>query len=657
MAFIHSDTPTSPYTHPPSNQFYFTERPRYYAAKQIAMGQFDQPPAAALFPPRTHSIPRKHSHGSLLADPSAGVRAEQVDFSTWRPRRPSAERPVSISPFRSVQRMKEPFPLRLPTSPSFDSSTKPVAQKETKQQRPLNGFKTLRNWCSDQNLAASLQPLGLLPSPSISEPRASKAKPSPTFFPQTRSEIRDDDGDVSDSCYSPDLKIGVACDASPIFDVDKENQPPVEVSIVPIPHERFVPTQSVDEHSESMPSIPTPETQSTSSLSLEIDDDKKQDDHNKDTSDGSRERAETMSSEASSWVPSNLTYCQNWLQGVLDEKPKEANRRKFQIVQHSPPRPSFKVERKRKDEPVRLAFATKPRLVDISRQSSHSMGFIPPIPQHPIIPSTPDQQLHEVSAFSPDTPLEMPDSGYAAYSYLAEEYPDANGHGHDQYSDSASATSESVASTVVGDETDSEKLGSFSPPKTVSNKNTTRQPAVHDSPSGLSNMSDKEWWDHEWTLDQLDQSVKDFPRAMLRLTSPVIMFLRKSDEDAILRPFRKIFPDVPENLLDCLCAVLIARNYIVPLANSYRKHNGPSHGNTQPHPDPASKKGRTPLGVHCPTPSASQFRDRVLGARSVELRKDLDNLIDKLLLATSGRTDETIKAAITVLTQVLEAKS
>jgi hypothetical protein len=48
--------------------------------------------------------------------------------------------------------------------------------------------------------------------------------------------------------------------------------------------------------------------------------------------------------------------------------------------------------------------------------------------------------------------------------------------------------------------------------------------------------------DHEWTLDELDHSVKDFPRHMLRLASPVMVFLRKSDEKIPVffqHPFRR----------------------------------------------------------------------------------------------------------------------
>lgn len=54
-----------------------------------------------------------------------------------------------------------------------------------------------------------------------------------------------------------------------------------------------------------------------------------------------RARAGTTSTQAS-WVPDNFSYCQSWLQGVetmdvKDEKSRELSRRKFQIVQVSPP--------------------------------------------------------------------------------------------------------------------------------------------------------------------------------------------------------------------------------------------------------------------------------------------------------------------------------
>jgi hypothetical protein len=61
-----------------------------------------------------------------------------------------------------------------------------------------------------------------------------------------------------------------------------------------------------------------------------------------------RPRATTVSSEAS-WIPSNFSYCETWLQGVpldpldKDDNPKEFNRRKFQIIEQDPPMPKLDI--------------------------------------------------------------------------------------------------------------------------------------------------------------------------------------------------------------------------------------------------------------------------------------------------------------------------
>jgi hypothetical protein len=182
-------------------------------------------------------------------------------------------------------------------------------------------------------------------------------------------------------------------------------------------------------------------------------------------------------------------------------------------------------------------------------------------------------------------------------------------------------------------------------------------------------MSDKEdekqrlWhhdWtldDHEWTLDELDHSVKDFPRHMLRLTSPVIVFLRKNDEKALLRPFRTIFPDVTENLLDCLCAALLARNYLLTLSSIHRHKPSVSTRNDPYAVDAVPTKAYSTLGIQIPSGSPGKRNNRVLGSRSADLRRELERIIDNLLFAICGRSDPTLKSAVEVLAQVLETNA
>lgn len=283
---------------------------------------------------------------------------------------------------------------------------------------------------------------------------------------------------------------------------------------------------------------------------------------------------------------------------------------------------------------------------------------------------TPALQQEEVSAFSPDTPLDMSDSGYGTREsgYSLDSY--AESKDDDAYTDPGSLTSDSVTSTVVCERPDSAqgeratspqpeiRSGSVSPKASSPTNDSPRRRSDRTEKAEVERHSpwDQEWThdDHEWTLDELDHSVKDFPRHMLRLTSPVIVFLRKNDENALLRPFRTIFPQVAENLLDCLCAALIARNYLLSLSIKHRHKPSLSKRHDIYGVDAVPTKAYSTLGIQLPSASPGHVKGRVLGSRSLELRRELDRIVDNLLFAISGRSDETLKSAVEVLAQVLE---
>lgn len=327
----------------------------------------------------------------------------------------------------------------------------------------------------------------------------------------------------------------------------------------------------------------------------------------------------------------------------------------------------------------RFAVASKPKLVDIAPHSSPSL--VPSGPQpfslhpHPL-PMTPDQRQEEVSAFSPDTPLDMSDSGYGTREsgYSLSSYPDSKDE--DLYSDPGSLTTDSVTSTVVCERPDTAqgerttkspqpeiRSGSVSPqvqsPARVSSGQGSTSPSSDKEESEKSKLLDHEWTldDHEWTLDELDHFVKDFPRNMLRLTSPVILFLRKSDEKDFLRPFRTIFPEVSENILDGLCAALIARNYLLSLSNVHRHKPTLSSRNDTYALDAIPTKAYNTLGIQIPTLSPGRTKDRALGSRSNDLRREVEKVVDNLLFAIRGRSDDTLKSAVEVLAQVLEVNA
>lgn len=307
-----------------------------------------------------------------------------------------------------------------------------------------------------------------------------------------------------------------------------------------------------------------------------------------------------------------------------------------------------------------VASKSKPKLVDISRQSSPATSYSLPTPPQQPLPCTPDQRLQEISAFSPDTPLEIPDSGYATHPSCYS--PDYRADKEDDSSSSISSGSvheavvsenPSTASHIRPKSMPKPSLRSHASPKTKPSHQRSSNPG-----SGREEL--KEWWDHEWTIDQLEQSVRDFPRNMLKLTSPAVMFLRQNNEKALIRPYRQIFPDVAENLLDSLCAALIARNYVVTLATMAvpnRRTSNFAHKPSLSRLDTVPEKACSTLGIHYPQTSPSSIKDRVLGSRSGDLRKELDRIVENLIFAICGKQDETLKAAVLVLAQVLETRS
>ncbi|KAF7170775.1 hypothetical protein CNMCM6106_005370 [Aspergillus hiratsukae] len=557
--------------------------------------------------------------------------------------------------------MKEPFQLRLPGSPSLENIT--AAARESKAARPMSGNQTLRTWRSDQNLASSLQTFGLLPSPPLSDSRESRPSTSSTYFsPKPDSEM-----EMKFCGCIPVFSSCDLCDGARAKVTKAEGKATQEPTNVHAAYSNLVKRCESDEGRFTPASTDSERTLSPSEFSdIELPEEEKA---SNCVNTVHRRRTGTVSSEGSSWMASNLSYFERWLQGVpgtldvKDERAKELNRRKCQIVQNSPPRPERKRELEATDEAVILDLTscskTKPKLVDISRQTSPAMSHtLPNSTQHPV-PSTPDMRQLEVSAFSPDTPLEMSDSGYVTHHscYSPDEFQDDK---ESHYTDSISTLSETASETIVCDKLVLKEGPTFSPPKPKPATKANSSPKTQTSPARASNMSEKEerrWWDHEWTIEQLEQSVKDFPRNMLKLTSPVIMFLRQNNEKALIRPFRKIFPDVAENLLDCLCSVLIARNYVASLASTHRGTSSLSYRTTLSRLDTVPEKASSTPATQFTPASPSRIRDRVLGPRSTELRTDLDRIVDNLLFAVSGRSDETLKSAVLVLAQVLESKA
>ncbi|RAL10584.1 uncharacterized protein BO97DRAFT_122782 [Aspergillus homomorphus CBS 101889] len=644
--------------------------PSYSVSNQTTSARGNNP-SSPRYSPNIQPWKRQQVQSSLSFVSSPSPRVDQSEYTTAQPRTSSERPPVYMSPFRSVRKMKQPFELRLPSSPSHENLA--ASGKESPLSRRSSKTRTLRPWRSDQNLKVnSIDSFGLLPSPPLSDTRSPHASPLSFFSPKSE----------SGSDYSQRSPNGCGCVAGRELCRDCYTSPQSEAQET---QKSLKGTANVHTaHSHLAKQCETGQKQLTpgSTYSERMSSPAPYSDfepfgkRNLATSSigAGRSRSGTVSSDGS-WAPSSLSYWEPWLQRApLDgaegqgERLKELNRRRIQIVQKSPPPPPRKVELKAA-RPAMYAVATKtkPKLVDISRQSSPAMSYGLPTPQHPI-PSTPDQGQQEISAFSPDTPLEMSDSGYITHHscYSPNTYPHGKGHFDDDdddededdddvYTDVSSLTSEPVGDTVEdikpapSPELPKSPVKPGVPPKFAA--------SVQVSPGRSSTKSEKEelekWWDHEWTIDQLELSVKDFPRNMLRLTSPVIMFLRRNNERALLRPFRTIFPNVAENLLDGLCAALIARNYVVSLATTHQRK---SQLNPRSRLDTVPEKA-TATSTNSNHANPSRIKEQVLGSRSMDLRRDLDRIVEKMLFAICGQAEEHLKSAVLVLAEVLETKN
>ncbi|KAH8703761.1 hypothetical protein BGW36DRAFT_289052 [Talaromyces proteolyticus] len=637
----------------------------------------------------SHTSRPRRSHGSLSFLSSSGCRSDFLDLPLPSSRRAMDRATVNISPFRSVRQMKEPFQLKLPSSPSFDPGHfQPVSNRDSKENKPQTrtlqspiGLRPLRSCRSDQNLVAgALQTFGLLPSPSLSDSRI-MAK-----VERTEPVIQDEPSVTKCTCSLNNERCGVCI----IETYGSERKPPTDPEDAP----NAADTEKIARvHEELFPPPGFIDPKSTPHLGSTV---VKPSPSSSTSSNKKRTRTATVSS-ATSWVPGDLSYCESWLQRVPletpernDEKAREANRRKFQIIQQideplssgnrsQSRRPvDLSIDTNAANNLVRLAVAskTKPKLVDISRPSSSGTTFSVPIHPPPSWrrPSTPEQRsINEISAFSPDTPQDIPDSGYVTQQFNRSSEESHEYHDDDYVDGSMDTrvTSDPPGNLSFAIDVFSGKIQSkngyvscykrqYAP--TYARKEGPRTPPAV-SPRTIEQESLEKWWDYEWTLDQLESSIKEFPKQSLRLTSPVIILIRTNQEKALLRPFRKVFPGAPDNLIDYLCAALIAKNYLVSMASTHHRLNSSMTPPLSQVPNNLSKldsvpeKARATLGIALPTSSKFQVTDRLIGTRSVELQKGLDRIVDKLLYSICGRQDETLKASVTVLAQVLEAKA
>ncbi|KAL4973742.1 hypothetical protein BDW66DRAFT_168378 [Aspergillus desertorum] len=535
--------------------------------------------ASPRYSPNVQSWKRQQRQSSPSFIPSTSPCSEQSEYTMSQPKRLLDCGTACISPFRSVRRMKEPFKFRLPASP-FTGNNLPASSESRRIARPHEN-RTLLPWRSDQNsMASGLETFGLLPSPPLSDSQPSQASPA---------------REIDCSCLSHAMSCGRCTPQNPAIEVSVQNRE-VEATDVHMAHSTFV--RQCDLVNGRFTASATDSGGKSLSVTCSDVDLVGKRNFSGSSAATQRSRSGTVSGEGS-WAPNSLSYCETWLQGApMDSAGDEAgrsailSRRKFQIVQKSPLIADWK--RAYDDAVLAVKNKMKPKLVDISRQFSPAMSYSFTTSTH-TIPATPDHSPPEVSAFSPDTPLELSDSGYATYNPVSlPKSQRADGEAVNL----CPVTSEIVDKTnmsdlAAGHGDDSEPETKPSPPSKIASSSEAQT-----IPRASSTKPDKEelekLWDQEWTIDQLEHSVKEFPQKASTVLSG--------------------------------CG-----NYLLSLPTFSRKAT-----NMQPRVqvsrlDTVPEKATSILGMKFAQPQLSRVRDQVLKSQSSKLLEDLDSILDSLL--------------------------
>lgn len=307
--------------------------------------------ASPRYSPTVQSWARSRLPSPPLSIPSSTARPVHSEHTSSQTRRlPAEHAPAPLSPFRSVQRMKRPFQLKLPASP-----TRKDAKASPSSPRPM----ALRTWRSDQNLmATSLEAFGISPNSPRSDSYVSRSSPASPYFPPKGGPHSANENEASQACdYKHTEKPSRDSLSRKAETFAGEEHSPRDVVNAHVSRSHFVnPSESNESHSihaeantEEIPSVPAvPQIDEAEKRNVP-----------KSYTDKQRKRTGTVSSDAS-WISNNFSYCETWLQGVPETGDSQgrnsrdgfANRRKFQIVQKSRPASEDNFAMMTPDEPV-----------------------------------------------------------------------------------------------------------------------------------------------------------------------------------------------------------------------------------------------------------------------------------------------------------------
>ena len=320
-----------------------------------------------------------------------------------------------------------------------------------------------------------------------------------------------------------------------------------------------------------------------------------------------------------------------------------------------------------------LTGAGKPKLVTISRPTSPNTKSCgnSSVLDFQDRPATPLQPNMEISAFSPDTPVEGGRrSARGSSSRPLEVTQNLRSRPLDKWFTPDRSSSERSRSSL-------ESLGE-SPSRSQSTLASTPTPANYTAISSMRTpppvsspkikaVGSSRRRKLERTLEAISTAIDFFPEAMLYLHSPAILQLRSPDslDEKHIDALRYIFPSTDARTLSAIAALVIVDMYLStldygddledPLSPSIRETKCwrvAAESNECLYSIPT--KARETLGIQLPDATQGQTNERALRRKAENVAICVGVQGQKLLGAICGRWDEVMWRMLRVIVELVE---
>jgi hypothetical protein len=619
---------------------------------------------------------------NLDSVPPLAHKAIQISQSgSCGPSKGSKHDDPSLPSFRKFGQMTQPPPLTLPVLSMPPSNNELLARTASRKLRKMpKSYSNLRAIRSDNQLASQLTAQlakvpALLPSPLPSDGEEIEDC-SAQFAFRTPIALQDPRPKPAEASYEYEDIVAGYCE-----DVFEVSSPESDRCLAVFTHQNGSQQANTAEQ-ETAPSSAVTRTPPTSNMSAVLRSPK-------------RDRSSSMSSEAT-WLSKRFAHsdhktCIGQLETMkMNEKRlAEKSRRCCHLVQgpNDDLPSSWTGERKAVSRPEALLFITiadrfqsyatviKPgKANDIWVPRSSSINWQSPSRTGPgdatEEPKTPERKLSEVSAFSPwESPAERRASvsmngerqgqlrkvaTFSNLRYSSNEYtptrkplfpPPKSSLGPMFSAPHILLSTSSSASTLTSE---------FSHPR-----------SVPQSPRGthVPDLDQTAWTECDnlaKILDEIEQSIDDYPYRPLQLYSPVILQIRnpQSLDELHIDRLRRIFPDAKIQHLSSLAAMLMAQSYLAKFSNipeppslsKYSRLAASSNESLNNMPT----KAITTLGIRMANVTSVQERERALRKRAKAVEATLHVNVQKIMVAICGKYDEIIWRTLKCLVETVE---